>query len=153
MKNAGILDVFQVFQTAVLGQKIRRSPQTQLRGVVLGKGERPAVHLLLLRFVKTGLDIEHVTINCPSHSAAPMASHTAASSGAARLLRSSPMKPMEPFSTAWGRPPICSSRCRRRRGCSIRGRCCCLRRRSCQCPIPVRPRTECIPAFRSSMRR
>ena len=33
MKNAGILDVFPIFRTARLGQKIRRSPQSSLCGV------------------------------------------------------------------------------------------------------------------------
>ena len=33
MKNAGILDVFPIFYTARLGQKIRRSPQYPLCGV------------------------------------------------------------------------------------------------------------------------
>ena len=35
MKNAGILDVFPIFHTARLGQKIRRSPQLPLCGVAL----------------------------------------------------------------------------------------------------------------------
>ena len=35
MKNAGILDVFPIFHTARLGQKIRRSPQCPLCGVAL----------------------------------------------------------------------------------------------------------------------
>ena len=35
MKNAGILDVFPIFRTARLGQKIRRSPQSPLCGVAL----------------------------------------------------------------------------------------------------------------------
>src|SRR5574344_874118 len=35
MKNAGILDVFPIFHTARLGQKIRRSPQFPLCGVAL----------------------------------------------------------------------------------------------------------------------
>ena len=35
MKNAGILDVFPIFHTARLGQKIRRSPQYPLCGVAL----------------------------------------------------------------------------------------------------------------------
>ena len=35
MKNAGILDVFPIFYTARLGQKIRRSPQSPLCGVAL----------------------------------------------------------------------------------------------------------------------
>ena len=35
MKNAGILDVFPIFYTARLGQKIRRSPQFPLCGVAL----------------------------------------------------------------------------------------------------------------------
>ncbi len=42
LKNAAILDVFQVFQTAILGQKIRRRPQTQLRGVALEYPAAPA---------------------------------------------------------------------------------------------------------------
>jgi len=33
LKSAGILCVFQTFQTAELAEKIRRSAQTQLRGV------------------------------------------------------------------------------------------------------------------------
>ena len=37
MKNAGILDVFPIFHTARLGQKIRRSPQSSLCGVALNK--------------------------------------------------------------------------------------------------------------------
>ena len=36
MKNAGILDVFPIFRTARLGQKIRRSPQSPLCCVALG---------------------------------------------------------------------------------------------------------------------
>ena len=35
MKNAGILDVFPIFHTARLGQKIRRSLQLPLCGVAL----------------------------------------------------------------------------------------------------------------------
>ena len=35
MKNAGILNVFPIFHTARLGQKIRRSPQSPLCGVAL----------------------------------------------------------------------------------------------------------------------
>ena len=35
MKNAGILDVFPIFHTARLGQKIRRSPQPPLCGVAI----------------------------------------------------------------------------------------------------------------------
>ena len=35
MKHAGILDVFPIFHTAQLGQKIRRSPQSPLDGVAL----------------------------------------------------------------------------------------------------------------------
>ena len=38
MKNAGILDVFPIFHTARLGQKIRRSPQLPLCGVALEFG-------------------------------------------------------------------------------------------------------------------
>ena len=34
-KNAGILDVFPIFRTARLGQKIRRSPQSPLCGAAL----------------------------------------------------------------------------------------------------------------------
>ena len=37
MKNAGILDVFPIFHTARLGQKIRRSPQYPLCGVAIEK--------------------------------------------------------------------------------------------------------------------
>ena len=35
MENAGILDVFPIFHTARLGQKIRRSPLSSLCGVAL----------------------------------------------------------------------------------------------------------------------
>ncbi|MCI7018710.1 MAG: hypothetical protein MR913_02665 [Clostridiales bacterium] len=35
MENAGILDVFPIFHTARLGQKVRRSPQLPLCGVAL----------------------------------------------------------------------------------------------------------------------
>ena len=35
MENAGILDVFPIFHTARLGQKIHRSPQLPLCGVAL----------------------------------------------------------------------------------------------------------------------
>ena len=35
MKNTGILDVFPIFCTARLGQKIHRSPQSPLCGVAL----------------------------------------------------------------------------------------------------------------------
>ena len=35
MENVGILDVFPIFHTARLGQKIRRSPQFPLCGVAL----------------------------------------------------------------------------------------------------------------------
>ena len=35
MENAGILDVFPIFHTARLGQKIRRSPQLPPSGVAL----------------------------------------------------------------------------------------------------------------------
>ena len=35
MKNAGILDVFPIFRTARLGQKIRRSPQSPLCGAAI----------------------------------------------------------------------------------------------------------------------
>ena len=38
MENAGILDVFPIFHTARLGQKIRRSPLSPLCGVALGIG-------------------------------------------------------------------------------------------------------------------
>ena len=37
MENAGILDVFPIFHTARLGQKIRRSPLSPLCGVALSK--------------------------------------------------------------------------------------------------------------------
>ena len=37
IENAGILDVFPIFHTARLGQKIHRSPQLPLCGVALGK--------------------------------------------------------------------------------------------------------------------
>ena len=37
MENAGILDVFPIFHTARLGQKIRRSPQLPVCGVALRK--------------------------------------------------------------------------------------------------------------------
>ena len=37
MENAGILDVFPIFHTARLGQKIRRSPQYPLCGVAIEK--------------------------------------------------------------------------------------------------------------------
>src|SRR5574344_3099467 len=37
MENAGILDVFPIFHTARLGQKIRRSPLSPLCGVALNK--------------------------------------------------------------------------------------------------------------------
>ena len=52
MKNAGILDVFPIFYTARLVQKIRRSPQSPLCGVALillgmKKGRRSTVLLLL----------------------------------------------------------------------------------------------------------
>ena len=40
-----ILDVFQVFQTAILGQKIRRRSQTQLRGVALEKFQKNSGNL------------------------------------------------------------------------------------------------------------
>ena len=36
MENAGILDVFPIFHTARLGEKIRRSPLSSLCGVALG---------------------------------------------------------------------------------------------------------------------
>ena len=36
MENAGILDVFPIFHTARLGQKIRRSPLSPLCGVAIG---------------------------------------------------------------------------------------------------------------------
>ena len=42
MENAGILCVFQVFQTAVLEQKIRRRPQTHLRCAAHKEKSRPA---------------------------------------------------------------------------------------------------------------
>ena len=35
MENAGILDVFPIFHTARLGQKIRRSPHCPLCGIAL----------------------------------------------------------------------------------------------------------------------
>jgi hypothetical protein len=35
LENLGILDVFQVFQTAQLGQKIRQQPQTIYSAVTL----------------------------------------------------------------------------------------------------------------------
>ena len=40
MKNVGILDVFPIFHTAQLGQKIRRSLQLPLCGVAQDKGKR-----------------------------------------------------------------------------------------------------------------
>ncbi|MCI7135006.1 MAG: hypothetical protein MSA04_08265, partial [Clostridiales bacterium] len=45
LKSAGILYVFQAFQTAGLAEKIRRSVQAQLRGVALdgsAEGKVPA---------------------------------------------------------------------------------------------------------------
>ena len=42
MENAGILDVFPIFHTARLGQKIRRSPQHPLCGVALEYKDRRA---------------------------------------------------------------------------------------------------------------
>ena len=39
MKNAGILDLFPIFHTARLGQKIRRSPQCPLCGVAVDNPE------------------------------------------------------------------------------------------------------------------
>ena len=40
MENAGILDVFPIFHTARLGQKIRRSPLSPLCGVALNQKGR-----------------------------------------------------------------------------------------------------------------
>ena len=40
MKNAGILNVFPIFHTARLGQKIRRSPQRPLCGDALNSFQR-----------------------------------------------------------------------------------------------------------------
>ena len=40
MENAGILDVFPIFHTTRLGQKIRRSPQLPLCGVALENARR-----------------------------------------------------------------------------------------------------------------
>ena len=40
MENAGILDVFPIFHTARLGQKIRRSPLSSLCGVALTQNIR-----------------------------------------------------------------------------------------------------------------
>ena len=37
MENGGILDVFPIFHTVRLGEKIRRSPLSSLRGVALIK--------------------------------------------------------------------------------------------------------------------
>ena len=37
MENAGILDVFSIFHTARLGQKIRRSPLSPPSGVALSQ--------------------------------------------------------------------------------------------------------------------
>ncbi len=42
IKNAGILDVFSIFRTARLGQKIRRIPQSPLCGVALFSQETTA---------------------------------------------------------------------------------------------------------------
>ena len=39
LENLGILDVFQVFQTAQLGQKIRQQPQTIYSAVTLREQE------------------------------------------------------------------------------------------------------------------
>ncbi|MDD5954298.1 MAG: hypothetical protein PUD38_03755 [Firmicutes bacterium] len=45
MENAGILDVFPIFRTARLGQKIRRSPQLPPSGAALSKNPVPLMAL------------------------------------------------------------------------------------------------------------
>ena len=48
MKNAGILDVFPIFRTARLGQKIRRSPQSPPKRCCL-RQQRFGTHLKMYR--------------------------------------------------------------------------------------------------------
>ncbi|MCI7135143.1 MAG: hypothetical protein MSA04_08990, partial [Clostridiales bacterium] len=45
LKSAGILYVFQAFQTAGLAEKIRRSVQAQLRGVAIANLRQPLSQL------------------------------------------------------------------------------------------------------------
>ena len=52
MKDAGILDVFTIFHTARLGQKIRRSPQLPLCGVALVLSAFGEYGILLLHDTK-----------------------------------------------------------------------------------------------------
>ena len=47
VENAGILDVFPIFHTARLGQKIRRSPQLPLCGVALRSFALPVAGMVI----------------------------------------------------------------------------------------------------------
>ena len=77
MKNAGILDVFPIFHTARLGQKIRRRPQFPLCGAAL---EFPAEGFPPLDFLPVQ-EVSHIPIpgcvplpygiRCDSHKALP----------------------------------------------------------------------------------
>ena len=49
-ENAGILYVFQTFQTAELAEKIRRSAKTQLRGVALSLRQHDMLLFQIVRF-------------------------------------------------------------------------------------------------------
>ena len=49
MKNAGILDVFPIFRTARLGQKIRRSPQSPPKRCCLRERKRKPAKRLSVR--------------------------------------------------------------------------------------------------------
>ena len=60
MKNGGILDLFPIFRTARLGQKIRRSPQSPLKLCFLGKEKSPLYHLYKRRFCRGSTLIYHL---------------------------------------------------------------------------------------------
>ena len=50
LESAGILYVFQTFQTAELAEKIRRSAKTQLRGVALSLRQHDMLLFQIVRF-------------------------------------------------------------------------------------------------------
>ena len=68
MENAGILDVFPIFHTARLGQKIRRSPLSSLCGVALGSqgipGELPVSKEYFIHPRRGSLNCQFSIVNC-----------------------------------------------------------------------------------------
>ena len=68
MENAGILDVFPIFHTARLGQKIRRSPLSSLCGVALGSQgiprELPVSKEYFIHPRRGSLNCQFSIVNC-----------------------------------------------------------------------------------------